>query len=247
MSTEPITEGAASTVEHLVIAIRKKILSGELVPGQSFSLRALAAEFGVSFIPVREALRSLESQGLIATRPGRSAVVAPLDAVDLRSIYRLRLRLEPEIAYRACELLTPADFERLEGLIVQFGDESKGIDEIYDAHHDFHVELLRPAATEWDLRILENLWHAGERYVRLAFGQRDFTPGEHRRREEAHRSLLEPFRSRDQERAAYALRQHLESNETVAEQAIPDSGNNAAERKESDGRGRRASAPLGAV
>ncbi len=246
MSTEPITE-SASTVDQLVVAIRKRILSGELVPGQSFSLRALASEFGVSFIPVREALRSLESQGLIVTRPGRSAVVAPLDAVDLRSIYRLRLRLEPEIAYRACELLTPKDFERLEGLLVQFGDETKGIDEIYEAHHDFHLELLRPAATEWDLRILESLWHAGERYVRLAFGQRDFTPGEHRRREESHRSLLEPFRARDQEGAAYALRQHLESNETVAEQAIPAADGHTPGRKGTNGRGRRARAALGAV
>lgn len=222
MSAEPARDTTISTVDHLVIAIRRKILSGQLLPGQTFSLRSLASEFDVSFIPVREALRSLDSQGLIITRPGRSAVVAPLEAADLRSIYRLRLRLEPEIAYRACELLAPDDFEGLEKFLVQFGDETKGIDEIYEAHHDFHLELLRPAATEWDLRVLEGLWHAAERYVRLAFGERDFTPGEHRRREESHRILLEPFRARDQERAAYALRQHLGSNEAFAEQAIPD-------------------------
>ena len=221
MTTETDAETPQSTVDQVVVAIRRMIVSGHLVPGQRFSLRTIAAELGVSFIPVREALRSLESQGLVVTRPGRSAVVAPLDADDLRSIYRLRMRLEPEIAYRSCELLVPDDFDRLEELILQFGDESKGIDEIYDAHHDFHLELLRPAANEWDLRILEGLWHAAERYVRLAFGQRDFTPGEHHRREESHRSLLVPFRARDQERAAFALRQHLEANEALAEQAIP--------------------------
>lgn len=221
MTSETSTEAPQSTVDQVMVAIRRMIVSGHLVPGQHFSLRTIAAELGVSFIPVREALRSLESQGLVVTRPGRSAVVAPLDPADLRSIYRLRTRLEPEIAFRSCELLVPDDFDRLEELIIQFGDESKGIDEIYDAHHDFHLELLRPAASEWDLRILESLWHAAERYVRLAFGQRDFTPGEHRRREESHRTLLAPFRARDQERAAYALRQHLEANEVLAEQAIP--------------------------
>lgn len=221
MTSETPDETPRSTVEQVMVAIRRMILNGQLVPGQRFSLRAMAGDLGVSFIPVREALRSLESQGLIVTRPGRSAVVAPLHPDDLRSIYRLRMRLEPEIAYRSCELLEPDDLDRLEQLIVQFADPSKGIDEIYDAHHDFHLELLRPAASEWDLRILESLWHAGERYVRLAFGERDFTPGEHRRREESHRVLLEPFRTRDQERAAYALRQHLEANEALAEQAIP--------------------------
>lgn len=221
MSSEPVAEIGTSTVDQVVVAIRQKILTGELVPGKSFSLRAVAADLGVSFIPVREAVRSLESQGLIITRPGRKAVVAPLDAEDLRAIYRIRLRLEPELAYRACEMLAPTDFDRMESLIVQFGDESKGINEIYDAHHEFHLELLRPAATDWDIRILEGLWHAADRYVRLAFGQRDFTEGEHRRREEAHRALLEPFRARDQERAAFALREHLLANEVVAEQAIP--------------------------
>lgn len=221
MTRQTDGEVPQSTGDQVMVAIRRMIVGGHLVPGQPFSLRTIAAELGVSFIPVREALRSLESQGLVVTRPGRSAVVAPLDLDDLRSIYRVRMRLEPEIAYRSCELLVPDDFDRLEELIVQFGDESKGIDEIYDAHHDFHLELLRPAATVWDLRILESLWHAAERYVRLAFGQRDFTPGEHRRREESHRILLAPFRARDQERAAYALRQHLEANEALAEQAIP--------------------------
>lgn len=221
MTSETNSGTPPSTVEQVMVAIRRMILSGQLVPGQRFSLRTIAAELGVSFIPVREALRSLEIQGLVVTRPGRSAVVAPLDASDLRSIYRLRMRLEPEIAYRSCDLLIPDDFDRLEALIVKFADESKGIDEIYDAHHDFHLELLRPAASEWDLRILEGLWHAAERYVRLAFGERDFTPGEHRRREDSHRSLLEPFRAGDQERAAYALRQHLKANEALAEQAIP--------------------------
>ena len=211
---------ALSTADHLVVDIRRMIFTGQLVPGQRFSLRALATKLGVSFIPVREALRTLESQGFIIADPGRRSVVAPLDPEDLRSIYRIRLRLEPEIAFRACELLTPDEFDRLEAQIAEFSDENRVIDDIYDAHHDFHLQLLRPAATDWDLRILENLWHAAERYVRLAFGKRDFTPGEHRRREDSHRGLLETFRSRDPERAAFALREHLQANERLAEQSL---------------------------
>lgn len=224
MTTDNGTSTNLSTVDQLVVDIRKMILSGSLVPSQRFSLRTLASELGVSFIPVREALRSLESQGLIVSVPGRSSVVAPLDPEDLRSIYRIRLRLEPEIAFRSCELLTPDDFDRLEELIAEFSVETKGIDDIYDAHHDFHLELLRPAMTDWDLRVLEGLWHAAERYVRIAFAGRDFTPGEHQRRECSHRALLEPFRARDPDRAAYALREHLLANEALATQSIAEFG-----------------------
>jgi DNA-binding GntR family transcriptional regulator len=216
----PSLADGSSTVDQVAVAIRRLVLSGELIPGEHFSLRNIAKTLGVSFIPVREALRSLESQGLVVTTPGKSAMVAPLDRADLRSIYRLRLRLEPEIAYRSCELLRPEDFDRLEGFLGEFSDENCGINEIYESHHDFHLELLRPAATEWDLRILESLWHAAERYVRFAFSGLDSIPGEHQRREDSHRILVDTFRSRDPERSAMALRLHLEANEEIALKAI---------------------------
>lgn len=209
-----------NTVQNLVVTLRKMMLSGELPPGHRLRLRNLAEDLGVSFIPIREALRTLESQGLVVTRPGRSATVADLSREDLRSIYRLRLRLEPEIAYRSCELLSDQDFVELESLLNNLGDDSLGVDDVYDSHHAFHLELLRPAATEWDLRVLESLWHAGERYVRLAFSRLDESPGEHRRRYESHKELLDTFRSRDSDRSALALRQHLERNERLATDAI---------------------------
>src|SRR3954453_18684176 len=89
-------------VEQVTAEIRRSILTGALAPGQEFSLREIANLLAVSFIPVREALRSLESEGLVVTRPGRSAIVAPLDLADLHAIYRLRRVLEPEIGRRAC-------------------------------------------------------------------------------------------------------------------------------------------------
>src|SRR5215213_1719368 len=94
------------TVAELVTSeLRRSILGGVLAPGREFSLREVAGMLHVSFIPVREALRSLEAEGLVITRPGRSAVVAPLDLDDLHAIYRLRHQLEPEIAARACQIL----------------------------------------------------------------------------------------------------------------------------------------------
>src|SRR5262245_50436289 len=66
-----------SVVEQVMTELRRSILSGALAPGRELSLRELAEMLQVSIIPVREALRSLESEGLVVTRPGRSARVAP--------------------------------------------------------------------------------------------------------------------------------------------------------------------------
>ena len=79
-----------SVADQVMTELRRSILSGALEPGREFSLRELAEMLQVSIIPVREALRSLENQGLVQMRPGRSAVVAPLDLDELQSIYRLR-------------------------------------------------------------------------------------------------------------------------------------------------------------
>jgi DNA-binding GntR family transcriptional regulator len=210
----------ASVVDRVVREIRRSILKGALQPGQQFSLREIAGQLGVSFIPVREALCQLEAQGLVVTRPGRSSTVAPLSHEDLAGIYRLRRQVEPEIAARSCRLLNEPEFARLEESVQMFGDERLSLDEIYSAHHEFHLDLLRPAATTWDLRTLEGLWHASERYIRLAFGELDAQPEEHRRREHAHADLLAVFRAGDPQRVTDAVLKHLAANEQIAQQAL---------------------------
>ena len=215
----PVT--SKSVVDEVTDEIARSIRSGALRPGQEFSLREIAGQLGVSFIPVREALRRLEGQGLLVTRRNRSAIVAPLDAADLHAIYRLRRQIEPDLAAASCRVLTEADYDRLEAFAELFADESLGIDDIYDAHHDFHTELLRPAATAWDLRILDTLWRAAERYVRVAFGRLDPDPAEHRRRAAVHTDIVDTFRKRDARAVRRAVLHHLDDNEQIAKSAIP--------------------------
>ncbi|WNV83013.1 GntR family transcriptional regulator [Umezawaea sp. Da 62-37] len=211
-----------SVADQVTTELRRSILCGSLQPGREFSLREIAGMLNVSFIPVREALKNLESEGLVITRPGRSALVAPLDLDDLHAIYRLRRTIEPEIAGRACLLLPDGEFDRLDRLSAGFGDEHLGMDEIYDAHHEFHMALLAPAASAWDVRLLGTLWRAAERYIRIGFGALDPDPDEHLRREEAHGTLVDVFRRRDPEVAAQAVREHLERNEQLALRALGD-------------------------
>jgi DNA-binding GntR family transcriptional regulator len=214
-----------SVVEQVMTELRRSILSGALEPGRELSLRELAEMLQVSIIPVREALRGLESEGLVVTRPGRSALVAPLDLDELQGIYRLRRRLEPEIAQRSCRLLSDAELDRLERQAVEFGAGKRTMNEIYDAHHAFHLALLAPASTSWDIRILSTLWRASERYIRIGWGRLDPDPQEHIRRTQHHVELVSAFRQRDPEIAAGAVHRHLARNEQTALLALsPGSG-----------------------
>ncbi|MFL1380805.1 GntR family transcriptional regulator [Nocardiopsis protaetiae] len=211
-----------SVPEQVTEELRRAILCGDLAPGRAFSLREVAGMLGVSFIPVRDALRNLEAEGLIITRPGRSAIVAPLDLDELRAVYRLRRTLEPELASRSCTLLSEAELDRLEALATGFGDERQGMDDIYDAHHEFHMALLSPAMTTWDRRILTTLWRAAERYIRIGFGRLDIDPEEHERRGRAHAELVASFRNRDPQEASRAVAEHLAHNEDLALRALAD-------------------------
>src|SRR5271156_2194957 len=92
--------GPESAVDRVTAEIRRGVLNGALKAGSSFSIADLSTQLGVSHIPVREALRRLETQGIITLRPGRSAIVNPLDRDELRSLYRLRKLIECDLAAR---------------------------------------------------------------------------------------------------------------------------------------------------
>jgi DNA-binding GntR family transcriptional regulator len=181
---------------------------------------ANAERLDVSFIPVREALRRLEGQGLVVVGKGRSSYVAPLSHDDLHGIYRLRRQLEPEIAGRACLQVATEEVDRLAAVAHSFAAVEANIDEVYEAHHDFHRALLAPAATAWDLATLENLWRAAERYIRLAFSARDENPLEHTRRAQAHSGLLDAYRAQDPDWVRRTTFTHLDENEAIAHGAI---------------------------
>ncbi len=218
---ETVRPIASHTVGDMVTTeLRRSILSGALPPGESFSLRELANMLDVSFIPVREALRSLESEGLVLIRPGRSATIAPIDLHDLHAIYRLRRLIEPDLARRSCTLISDSELSRLDGVAEAFGDPELSMDAMYGAHVNFHLDLFAPAATPWDTRLLTTLWRAAERYIRIGFGLLDPDPDEHHRRQHSHGSLLGVYQRRDPDAAARAVDEHLDHNERIARGAL---------------------------
>jgi DNA-binding GntR family transcriptional regulator len=142
-----------------------------MAPGSSIPIGLLGELLGISSTPVREALRALESDGLILLRPNRQAVVAPLVLDELRDIYRARKLFEVEIIGRSAKVFTFADLDDLSTLLEALSDTSRSPDVRRDSHKGFHLLLLKPAATEFDTRVLEMLWNAGDRYIRLLLSE----------------------------------------------------------------------------
>jgi DNA-binding GntR family transcriptional regulator len=206
--------GAAklSAVDLAAAEIRRSILSGDLAPGQPFSVIELAGQLRLSHIPVREALRRLEVEGLVLLSPARSAVVAPLDVDDLRAIYQLRIQLEPPLAARSTSL---RDLDGIDELLRLWADAfGAGIDpEVqWHSHGEFHLRLVEPAASPWDLRFLRQLWAAAERYTRLVFDPSLAQEDDRGRRAAMHRDLLTAVQAADGPAVEGALRVHLVDN-----------------------------------
>jgi DNA-binding GntR family transcriptional regulator len=208
---QPVAARKMSTVDLVLHEIRQSILTGALPPGRAFTVPALTEQLGVSHVPVREALRQLEAQGLVMLSPSRSAIVTPLDPDDLRSVYRLRMRLEPELAAQAAGGRSDEDLAGLARLVRATFSPPAG-EQHFDTHRQFHEMLIRPAASDWDLRVLRPLWYASERYTRLVFDPVDVPERIAAAREHAHERLLAAAGTRDPDRLHDELMHHLEAN-----------------------------------
>jgi DNA-binding GntR family transcriptional regulator len=110
-----VDEGLLS--ERVTNSIRKLILSGELQPGSRIGQEQLAEQFGTSRIPVREALKRLESDGLVSLVPNSGAWVAKLDLSECIEIYKIRERLEPLALSEAVAHMTEEEIDELARLV----------------------------------------------------------------------------------------------------------------------------------
>lgn len=207
-----VASANSSAVDLVTAEIRRAVLTGSLEAGKQFSIRDLATQLGVSHIPIREALRRLESQGLIVMRQARAASVAPLSTDDLAAIYRLRYVIELPLAGSSAGTRTPEQIAQLDALLERSRDPDPEI--AWQAHYDFHEALVHPASNEWDDRVLHTLWMAAERYTHLVFDPTTITDEERARRYETHRVLRDAALVSDPEAMSQALRDHLAANET---------------------------------
>jgi DNA-binding GntR family transcriptional regulator len=219
-SVRPIE--ALSVVDRVTSELRRAIVCATMRPNQEFSLREIAGQLGVSFIPVREALRTLEADGLLVTRRGRSAVVAPLDSTELAGLCRLRRLIEPDLTARACTLMRPTELDRLEASIVSVNPFRSVPDGSFEANIQFQRDLIRPATSKWDYKVLDRLWLCIARYIYVGFPRLSGEQLESLRTDVMQRKLIAAFRTQDADVARAASERHLDRDEAISELALTD-------------------------
>src|SRR3984957_4633054 len=191
----PLLPAAApreSTSRVIAEALRAAIVDGTLAPGAPLRQDAIARHFSVSAIPVREALRQLESEGWARAEINKGATVAPLSAGEAREIYEIRAALESLAIGLAIPAHTPASLRHAAALCKAASDEMDP--SLYVARNEvFHLSLYVPAARPQLLEMIGMLHGRGERYLRLKFGLPSYKRGSDRE----HAALLKAVRQND--------------------------------------------------
>jgi DNA-binding GntR family transcriptional regulator len=147
--------------------LRDAILDGHLPPGAPIRQEALAQQLGTSRIPVREALRQLESEGMLTLVPHSGARVARLDLAEHIELYRIREALEPMAIAESAKYLTDAqlhELRELEELI-----EASRADQQAWIRHDRTFHLLTYAAAPFPRlqRMIHGFWNSSQQYRRV--------------------------------------------------------------------------------
>lgn len=189
--------------------LRDQIIRGEIAEGTQLRQDAIATQYHVSRIPVREALRQLDAEGLIAIVPNRGAVVPALSPDDIEELFAIRALLEPEILKRSIPHLTKEDFAEAEAILRKYVSELRREDHVSGwgrLNWQFHSTLYGRANQPRFIAIIRNVNNSGERYTRL---QLYLTHGIKRANEE-HHQILELCRKRDVDAACKLLREHIE-------------------------------------
>lgn len=189
-------------------SLRERILNGELRPGDQLRQDALAEEFGISRIPIREALLQLEAVNLVKIAPHRGAVVSGLSVDEVEDIFRLRVQLEPQLLPLSIPHLTDKDFQDLRNVLKAYGEALNGGEVMRwgELNRRFHFDLLRHADRPRALTIVSGLLQDCDRPTRLQLQ----ASGDVTRAQEEHAQILALCEARESEAAAEALRAHIE-------------------------------------
>jgi len=200
-SVQPRTASAAAAAE-----LRRRILAGVYAGGTQLKQDALAADLGVSRIPVREALVQLEAEGLVRIEPHRGAMVVGIDPAAALELYDIRALIEPELTRLSTPRLSAEDFATLDALLAQFEARSGDPRPWGELNTAFHLALYARAERPKMLALAAGLLRDCDRTTRLQLTRAD---PELARAQREHRELVALARAGDAEGAAALARAHI--------------------------------------
>jgi DNA-binding GntR family transcriptional regulator len=194
-------------VQAAIDELRRRILSGAVRSGEALRQDALAREFGISRIPVREAFRQLSAEGLVTIHPHRGAVVSALSATEIAELFDLRALLEPDLIGRAVPLQTEADFDAAERILNDYAAAiaDGDLNAWGELNTEYHLSLYRPANRPQTLELVRMLLANTDRYTRVQLA----VAGRTTRAMQEHAEMLALCRKRDAAAAAAFTHDHV--------------------------------------
>ncbi len=187
--------------------IRQRIVLGEIAGGEHLPVYSLAEELGISRVPLREAVRQLEAEGLVDNRPRRGAVVRPLSLADLEDCFGMLGHIEPIAVRRASGQVTPqmvADLRRWSAEMDRCSHRRVSR-EMLEAHWNLHFTLFDRLGDGIMLRVLRILWYTSERYVMHCMPD----PAREERARLEHLKLIELVTAGDGDAASTLMKAHI--------------------------------------
>jgi len=193
--------------ERIATEIRSAVLSGEMRPGMRIRQELLAAHFGASRIPVREALKQLENEGLIVLAPNRGAWIADVNSEESIEVYKIREVVEPLAILESIPHLTDADIDSLDATVREL-ETVTSLEDYIQLDREFHLRTYSGARMRQLLAMVERFWnstqHFRRRFVNETFAK-DGLPFS----DPQHLLLMEAIRARDAEAAQVVVRLHI--------------------------------------
>jgi DNA-binding GntR family transcriptional regulator len=196
------------TIANMTItALRERILRGDYPEGEPLRQDAIADELGVSRIPVREALRQLEAEGLVTFSPHRGAVVSSLSLEEIDELFELRADIECDLLRRAIPKMTDEQIDRATDVLDEFQD-ALGAGEATrwgPLNWHFHAALYAPANRNFTMGVLQKLHQHSDRYFRM---QVLLAHGGVRANDE-HRAIIAAVARQDVKGATQLMQSHI--------------------------------------
>ncbi|MEO7456270.1 MAG: GntR family transcriptional regulator [Gemmatimonadaceae bacterium] len=188
-------------------ALRDRILRGHFPEGEPLRQDAIAEELGVSRIPVREALRQLEAEGLVTFNPHRGAVVSTLSLAAISELFEIRADMEGDLVRRAVPMMTEEDDDRAQEILDEYEVVLRNgeVAQWGELNWQFHSTLYAPSDRQFTLAMVKKLHQHSDRYLRM---QLALTHGESRARNE-HRAIATAAKKRDATKASQLMREHI--------------------------------------
>lgn len=183
--------------------LANRIISGELSPGTRLRQDKIASEFGASHVPVREAFRELQTQGLAESEPRRGFRVTEFEVAELREVAEMRASLETLALRHAAPNMTRVILEEAED-VTRRGDSANTVREWEAANRHFHRLILAPCRMPRLLRTIDDLQTASARFLFAAW-RRNWEA----RTDHDHRAILDALRKGQTDLACATLARHV--------------------------------------